>query len=270
MGMSGRNHNVPLRLIMRILRQIWAVFGIVLFLLMTACCIPYFLFHMAATPGKRALRRNIWFLHHPFANLFLLLTGVRRRVHGAHLLDRKQSYVIVANHASSIDFVVNAAAYPGIFRFLAKQELLKVPIFGWLVGKMCLIVDRKNAMSRARSVVALKKELEEGVSVLIYPEGSRNSGDTPLAPFYDGAFRLAIQMGAPILPMTITNIKAVSHAAKGLDLWPGMLDIYFDAPIETNGLKGEDATNLMERVRLMMEAHITQKSEATTQYRAVE
>jgi 1-acyl-sn-glycerol-3-phosphate acyltransferase len=242
---------------MRLFRNIWAVYGVILFLVMTVISTPYFLFNMAVTPGKRALRRNIWYLHHPFANLFLMLTLVRRRIFGHERIDPKQSYVIVANHASSIDFVVNGAAFPGIFRFLAKQELLKVPVFGSLVRKMCLIVDRKSAMSRARSVVALKKELEEGVSVLIYPEGSRNAGQEALAPFYDGAFRLAIQMGAPILPMTISNVRTVSDASKGLDLCPGVLNIHFDAPIDTKNLKSEDTAALMAQVRGLMERHIS-------------
>jgi 1-acyl-sn-glycerol-3-phosphate acyltransferase len=242
--------------IMRIFRSIWAVYGVVLFLAMTALSIPYFLFNMAIAPGKRALRRNIQFLHHPFAQTFLALTGIGRRVHGRQHIDPQQSYVIVANHASSVDFVVNAAAFPGIFRFLAKQELLKVPIFGWLVKKMCLVVDRKNAMSRARSVVYMKKELAEGVSVLVYPEGSRNTTGESLAEFFDGAFRLAIQTGAPILPMTITNIAQVSQAARGLDLSPGWLQVHFDAPIPTEGLRGEDAAQLMATVRQRMIAHL--------------
>jgi len=242
---------------MRIFRFIWAVYGALLFLLMMLLSIPYILLIMAISPGKSALRRNIWYLHHPFSDTFFLLTGIRIRPHGRELFDAKQSYVIVSNHKSSLDFIANAKSFPGIFRFLAKDELKKVPIFGWVVKKMCLTVDRKSAISRARSVVAMKKELEEGVSVFIYPEGSRNKGDEPLGQFYDGAFRIAIQTGAPVLPMTIVNVEKVCDSSK-MDLSPGVLHIYYDAPIPTKDLKSDDVDTLKNLVREKMMAHLTQ------------
>jgi 1-acyl-sn-glycerol-3-phosphate acyltransferase len=164
--------------------------------------------------------------------------------------------VIVANHRSSIDFIVNAVAFPGIFRFLAKQELMKIPIFGWVVKKMCLTVDRSSAMSRARSVVEIKKQLARGWSVLIYPEGGRNRTESPLAPFYDGAFRIAIQTGAPIAIQTVQNVEAVSASVKSVDLCPGTLYIAWDEPIETAQLTAEDIPALKEAVRNRMNVHL--------------
>lgn len=236
---------------MRIFRSVWAVYGALLFLLMMLLSIPYILTVMAISPGKKALRRNIWYLHHPFTHTFFFLTGIRIQAHGHELFDPTKSYVIVSNHSSSLDFISNAGAFPGIFRFLAKDELIKIPIFGWVVKKMCLTVDRKSAISRARSVIALKKELEEGVSVFIYPEGSRNKSDEPLATFYDGAFRIAIQTGAPVLIMTIVNVKKVCDS-NSIDLSPGTLHIYYDAPIPTKDLSAEDVGALKELVRQKM------------------
>ncbi len=240
---------------MRIFRSVWAVYGALLFLLMMLLSIPYILLVMAVSPGKRALRRNIWYLHHPFTHTFFTLIGVRIKAHGLELFDPKQSYVIVSNHSSSLDFIANAGAFPGIFRFLAKEELMKIPIFGWVVKKMCLTVDRKSAISRARSVIALKKELEEGVSVFIYPEGSRNTTDEPLATFYDGAFRIAVQTGAPVLPMTIVNVKKVCDS-NHFDLSPGVLHIYYDAPISTKELASDDVGKLKDLVRDKMLARL--------------
>ena len=142
---------------MQIFRAAWAVYGVVLFLLMMLLSIPVLLFNMILAPGKKALRNNIWYLHHPFSRTFFMLIGVRIKVEGLEHIDRKQSYVIVSNHRSSLDFIANAVVFPGIFRFLAKQELQKIPIFGWVVKKMCLTVARKRAISRARSVIAMKK-----------------------------------------------------------------------------------------------------------------
>ena len=237
---------------MTLFRSFWAIYGILLFLTMTAVTIPILLLNMAVTPGTLALRRNIRFMHHVFAKIFLLLVGIRLRIHGKEHIINGHSYVIVANHTSSVDFIINGAAFPGIFRFLAKQDLLKIPLFGFVVRKMCLIVDRKSAMSRARSVVALKQELSEGVSVLIYPEGSRNKTTDALGKFYDGAFRIAIQTKASILPFTIANIRQVSDASRGLDLCPGVVDIYVETPITTDLFNADDTAMLSERVRTQM------------------
>ncbi|MFN0037358.1 MAG: lysophospholipid acyltransferase family protein, partial [Saprospiraceae bacterium] len=165
-------------------------------------------------------------------------------------LDPKQSYVLVGNHNSSLDFILNGHAFPGVFRFLAKQELLKIPVFGFIVRKMCLIVDRSSAMSRARSVVALKQQLAEGWSIFIYPEGSRNLSGQPLAPFFDGAFRIAIQTGAPVAVQTIVNIRHIT--ANGAGLRPGTVRVVWETPIPTGGLGAGDIGTLKEQAEGLM------------------
>lgn len=238
---------------MGIFRKIWAIYAVLLFLLLLFVAgFPVLLVNMAFTPGERALRRNIYFLHHVFTPVFLTLVGIHVRVEGAEKLDKKQSYLIVGNHSSALDFIVNAAAFPGIFRFLAKQDLHKVPVFGWVVKKMCLTVDRSSAMSRARSVVLLKHQLAAGWSIFIYPEGGRNRTSEPLAPFYDGAFRIAIQTQAPIAVQTIVNMKQISATARSVDLRPGIVHIIWDTPIETKGFTQENIPNLKEQVRQLM------------------
>lgn len=238
-------------------RKIWAIYAVVLFLGLMTLTMPVMLINMIGVSGTRALRRNIWFLHHVFTPVFLAFVGIRVSVTGRNNLDPNQSYVIIGNHNSALDFVVNAQAFPGVFRFLAKQELHKIPVFGWVVKTMCLSVDRRSAMSRARSVVELKKQLADGWSIFIYPEGGRNQTDDPLAPFYDGAFRIAIQTKAPLAVQTIVNIKAISSTARSLDLRPGTVRIVWDAPIETAQMTADDISMLKEQVRAMMLRHIT-------------
>jgi 1-acyl-sn-glycerol-3-phosphate acyltransferase len=214
--------------------KIWAGYAVLLFLALMTLSLPVVGLNMIITPGKRALRNNIWYLHHVFTPVFLALVGIRLKVEGRDLLDPAQSYVIVGNHSSSLDFIVNAHAFPGVFRFLAKQELLKIPVFGWIVGKMCLIVDRSSAMSRARSVVALKQQLSEGWSIFIYPEGSRNKTGDAIGHFYDGAFRIAIQTGAPLAIQTITNIRQITAGGRGLR--PGTVKVVWEKPVSTTGM----------------------------------
>jgi len=234
---------------MSLFRKFWAAYAVILFLLLMTLSLPVLLIFMAVTPGERALRNNIYYLHHIFTPIFLTLVGIRLKVEGREKIDPKQSYVIVGNHRSSLDFIVHAHAFPGVFRFLAKQELQKIPVFGWVVKKMCLIVDRSSAMSRARSVVALKQHLADGWSIFIYPEGSRNKTDDLLGPFYDGAFRIAIQTKAPVAVETIVNMSKV---VSGYDLRPGVVRIIWDAPIPTEGMTADDIPVLKDRVEKMM------------------
>ena len=239
---------------MTIFRKIWAAYAAILFLVLMTLSLPVILLNMIIAPGIPALRHNIWYLHHFFTPLFLTLVGVRLRIEGREQLDKRQSYVIVGNHRSSLDFIVHAHAFPGVFRFLAKQELQKIPVFGWVVKKMCLNVDRRSAMSRARSVVALKQQLAEGWSIFIYPEGSRNKSDDMLGPFYDGAFRIAIQTGAPLVIETILNM---SEIAEGYDLNPGVVRIVWDGPISTTGMTAADIPTLKSEVEQKMRERIT-------------
>ncbi len=234
--------------------KIWAIYAAALFLILMTLSLPIVGLNMAITPGKRALRNNIFYLHHIFTPIFLTLVGIRLKVEGRERIDPKKSYVIVGNHRSSLDFIVNGHAFPGVFRFLAKQELLKIPVFGLIVRKMCLVVDRSSAMSRARSVVALKQQLAEGWSIFIYPEGSRNDTEQPLAPFFDGAFRIAIQTGAPVAVQTIVNIRHIT--ANGEGLRPGTVRIVWEEPIETEGLDSKDIENLKEKAENLMKQRL--------------
>jgi 1-acyl-sn-glycerol-3-phosphate acyltransferase len=237
---------------MTILRKVWAAYGVFLFLFMMLLSIPIIAFHMISAPGTRALKKNIHYLYHQFTPIFLALVGVKMQVTGLENIDSTRASVIIGNHRSALDFIINAHAWPGVFRFLAKEELLKVPIFGWVVGKMCLIVDRSSAMSRARSMVALRQHIEAGWSIFIYPEGSRNQTDQPLSDFYDGAFRIALQSNAPIAVVVIKNINEIMSSAKSADLWPGTVDIHWCGSIETKGMKADQIGVLKEQAREMM------------------
>jgi 1-acyl-sn-glycerol-3-phosphate acyltransferase len=111
-----------------------------------------------------------------------------------------------------------------------------------------LIVDRSSAMSRARSMVVLKKELQDGWNIFIYPEGSRNSTAEPLAPFYDGAFRIAIQSKAPIAVLVTKDMGNVSSTTKSVDLWPGTIHLHWCAFVETSQYKSDQVSELKELV----------------------
>lgn len=236
---------------MRLHRKLWAIYGLTVFFLLWLVFFPFYYFSFLVFP-KAWRKYIIWFSHHIYTRLFFGLTLIQVRVEGREQLNPKQTYILVSNHLSVLDFMINARAYPGVYKFLAKRELVKIPVFGFIVRKLCVLVDRTSAASRLASIKFLKKTLEEGYSVFVYPEGTRNRSDAPLLPFHKGAFKIAVESGYPIAVQTITGVKNVAGTASGLDLWPGTVRVFWSKPIEVEGLDEKDVNRLMEKVREMM------------------
>ncbi|GIV30970.1 MAG: hypothetical protein KatS3mg029_0321 [Saprospiraceae bacterium] len=232
-------------------RTCWAIYGLTVFFLMWVVFMPFYFLGFALLP-KPWRKIIFWFSHHVYTRIFFTLTLIRIQVEGLEHLDPQQRYIIVSNHLTPIDFMVNARAFPGIYKFLAKRELVKVPLFGYIVRKMCVLVDRRDARSRAQSIQFLKQTLEEGYSVFVYPEGTRNRSSEPLLPFHKGAFRIAIESGVPVAIQTITDIRKVCASAEGLDLSPGTVKVVWSKPIPVEGMTERDVNTLAEMVRSEM------------------
>jgi len=233
---------------MKFLRNIWAIYGFLIFFLMWLVLMPFYFFAFLLFP-KSWRKYIIWFSHQIFTRIFFTLTFIRIKVEGLENLGPGQTYIIVSNHLSALDFMINARAYPGVFKYLAKRELVKVPVFGFIVRKMCVLVDRSSAASRSASMKFLRETLDEGYAVFLYPEGTRNRSDGPLLPFHKGAFRIAIESGRPVAVQTILGVKKVSGSASGLDLWPGTVRVVWSKPLETSGLTMKDVDTLIEQVK---------------------
>jgi len=231
-------------------RKTWAIYGFFIFFLVWLMLMPFLLFAFVVLPnsGHRPL---IWFLHHIYTRLYFLLTFTWVKISGRNHLNKNQSYIIVSNHVSHIDFMLNAMAFPKAYKYLAKKELTRIPIFGLIVKKLCVLVDRGNAESRRKSIQYLQKTLKAGYSIFLYPEGTRNKTDDLLQPFQKGAFKLAIQTGTPIAVQTIVGIERISGKGE-LNLLPGMVEVIWSKPIETVGMELKEVQELMEEVRALM------------------
>ena len=180
---------------------------------------------------------------------------IRLRVFGKEKVDKNATYVFVANHASQVDIIASASAMPQPIRFLAKAEIKHIPVFGYMVKMLAIMVDRKSKESREKSVQYMVDELKKGNSLFIYPEGTRNRTDQPLKEFKDGAFRVAILAGVPIVVQTLIGAKEVNDP-RGLQLYPGKVDVYFSDPIETKNMTVDDVPLLKERVKAEMLKHL--------------
>jgi 1-acyl-sn-glycerol-3-phosphate acyltransferase len=169
------------------------------------------------------------------------------KVTGRQHIRPGQSYVIMMNHQSQFDILAFYGHWGRQFRWVMKQELRKVPGLGWgcaAVGH--IFIDRSDRERAIASLNAARDKLQGGVSVMFFPEGTR-SADGRLGPFKKGGFIMALEMGLPILPVTITGSRAVLPARRK-SLLPGKIRIQIHPPIEVTGLSLEQQDELMERV----------------------
>lgn len=172
--------------------------------------------------------------------------------------DERESYVVVSNHQTMMDILANVNGAPKevVFKFLGKQEADRVPFFGYLINRLFILVDRKSEASRKTSFVRMKREMEKGYSIIIYPEGTRNRTPEPIKEFYDGAFRLAIEMQKPILVNTLVGIRELNPPTGFFTYLPGKLYSHWDTPISTIGMTLEDIPKLKKKVGEIMIARL--------------
>lgn len=160
--------------------------------------------------------------------------------------------VIVANHESDAD-VFFAACLPWDTKFLSKDSLYNLPFLGWamrLTGDVGVV--RGDKESGAAAVEACRVWLLRGVSVVIFPEGTR-SRTSELLPFYEGAFRLAIETGRPVQPVAIAGTRR-AMAPGSLLLRPARAEARILDPVPVAGLTEADVPALTLRVRQTIEA----------------
>ncbi|HVU51897.1 MAG TPA: lysophospholipid acyltransferase family protein [Polyangia bacterium] len=183
-----------------------------------------------------------------WSRVLLGSAGVRLRVSMRAPLDPKRPYVVMPNHLSMVDIWAIFVAVPVPLRFIAKDQLGRIPLFGWAMraGRF-IFIDRQNAASARRSIDAAAERIRKGCSVVIFPEGTR-SRDGKLGAFKKGGFHLAINSGAEVVPVAIKGSRAIMPRGAAL-MRAGVVEIEIGAPIATAGLGADDRQRLLEEVR---------------------
>lgn len=186
-----------------------------------------------------------------WAGCLLALSRVRVRLEGLENIDPRSTYVFMANHQSMFDIPALQAHLPMQFRWLAKKELFEIPIFGHaMAGAGYIPIDRSNRRSAHKSLMEGARKIAEGVSVVVFPEGSR-SKDGEIMPFLPGGFHLAARSGRPIVPVVMAGTHAVLPKGS-LRMRPGRVVVSILRPIDTASLAKADKQALMDNVRSMM------------------
>lgn len=177
---------------------------------------------------------------------YLFMIGCPLTVIGRKNFKKGENYIVLCNHNALMDIPVSSPSIPGGNKTIAKIEMAKVPVFGYIYKTGSVLVDRSSDTSRKESYNKMKQVLSMGLHMCIYPEGTRNKTDQPLKSFHGGAFKLAIETGKSIIPGIIFNTKKVLPFDKPYQVIPHSLEIHFLAPIPL--LPEETTESLQARV----------------------
>ncbi|MBI3568257.1 MAG: 1-acyl-sn-glycerol-3-phosphate acyltransferase [Gemmatimonadetes bacterium] len=171
-------------------------------------------------------------------------------VAGQMVSDPRRPYVAVANHESWADIFL-LCHLPWEMKWLSKDAMFKIPCFGWMMRMAGDIsIRRGERSSGAQALLAARDRLAKRVSVMVFPEGTR-SRDGSMLPFKDGAFRVAIETGTPILPMVVAGTRRAM--AKGsMRFARARARLLVLPPIDTAGLSIADVATLRERTRTLI------------------
>ena len=203
-----------------------------------------------------SISREKWYpyffkLARVWAKVILIGMGFLYRVEKEDTLDPKKSYMLIANHTSMTDIMLMLVAVKNPFVFVGKQELAKIPLFGFFYKRTCILVDRSSAKSRQAVFLRAQRRLKQGLSICIFPEGGVPEEHVVLDTFKNGAFRLAINHKTPVVPITFhDNKKLFSYTFFSGN--PGKMRAKIHKFITTESLTVADTNALNEAARTII------------------
>lgn len=240
------NHGAWLR-VRNFFRIIHTGYGVVIFaliflLIFPLLCIPILFKSQFRLTGVF----NRW-----WAKLLFILIGVPFKTEYQFKPDPKKQYIFCPNHFSYLDIpTVGLNKHNTIF--VGKSAMEKIPLFGWMYSKLHITVDRSKLKSRYTTILRSMEAIDEGKSLIIYPEGGIITKHPPhLSGFKDGAFRVAIEKQIPIVPVTIPYNWILLPDSEFVLHWHP-IKVIFHAPIHTIGLSMHDIDQLKQQVRLVI------------------
>jgi len=195
---------------------------------------------------------------HYYAKLWgkiaLLANRVKVRVEGMEHLNGKGPYIFMSNHQGYYDIFTLLSHLPYQFKWLAKKELFSVPFLGWTMAAVGYIsIDRGGTRDTVKAMNEAARKIQEGMSVVIFPEGSR-SRDGSIQAFKKGGFTLAIKSKVPIVPVAISGSRDIMPKDR-LTAAPGEIRMFVDSPIEVQHYSLKDRESLMKKVRETISKH---------------
>lgn len=209
----------------------------ILFFLTLIVYIPVMLFAvlLEALGCRRAERRLVDVCVRLWCRMRLVLAGVKVTVTGRENIPAGRAVMFTPNHQGNFDIPVMLTSLDKPHGLLAKIETKKIPLVRtWMRLLGCVFVDRADTRSALHSLTECTRRLEEGESLIVFPEGTRSKGG-PMGEFKQGAFRMACKAGVPVVPVAIEGTYRVMEQNGGL-IRPAHVRVQILPPIETKGL----------------------------------
>ncbi len=242
-----------MKLMLGFLRFIYCIWAFIWFLILMLLSFPLVMLSLCF--GKVKGGNLIYQICKTWGLIWYFLIRINYQPVWEVPVNAKKQYIFVANHISYMDIpqILMLAELGQPLRILGKYEMVKVPIFGWIYRAAVILVDRRNAQTRAKSVRALKAAIKNGISIFIFPEGTFNETNEPLKSFFDGAFRIAIETGTPIKPVLLIDTLERLHYRSVFALTPGKNRVVYLEEVSVEGLGMKDIAILKQKVFDLMD-----------------
>ncbi len=242
-----------MRTIKQVLQYIYTCYAFAVFLLFMFILFPFVI--LASLFGRIRGGNMVYHLCRFWADGAMFCWGIRHKNIFEVPHDHNHPVIFVFNHISYIDIPVILASFrKQPMRVLAKAEMAKIPVFGFIYKAATVMVDRSDSEHRAKSVQILKSILKKNISVAIAPEGTFNMTGKPLKEFYDGAFKIAIETQTPIKPVLFLDTYDRLNYHSVFSFTPGRSRTVFLEEINVNGFTLENVNELKQLVYNIMEA----------------
>lgn len=177
------------------------------------------------------------------------ISGVKLTVIGEENVPKDEAVLYVGNHRSYFDIILTYSRCPRLTGYVSKDVMGKVPLLNiWMKRLYCLFLDRKDMKKGLKTILTGVDQIKNGISMCIFPEGTRNRTEAEMLPFKGGSLKLAEKTGCPIIPMAITNSADIleNHIPK---IRPAHVIIQYGAPIRLEELSSEDRKHLSAYVQ---------------------
>lgn len=243
---------------MKILRTVHTAYGFFIFILLLILLFPLLLVPIIF-PSRFSWTGiiNRW-----WAKLLFVFVFLPYEVECRSKLNPHKTYIFCPNHFSYLD-IPAMGLNPVNTIFVGKNDMERVPLFGFMYRKLHLTVDRGSLRSRGNTLLNSLKAIDDGKSLVIYPEGGIASSHPPrIAPFKDGAFRTAIEKQISVVPVTIPFNWIILPDQKPLRLHRGNVKVIFHKPIETKGMTIMDVKKLRDKVYAVIAGELEKQNHA--------
>lgn len=200
-----------------------------------------------------------------WSRTLLKMAGARVEIIGEDNIPKDTAVVFVANHQSNFDIPLMISSVPGTKGFIAKKEILKMPLVrDWMQLMQCVFIDRSNIRQQVKAISEGVQTLKNGQSIVVFPEGTR-SVDGNLNEFKPGSLKLATKSGSPIVPVAIINSRGLMPKGRMI-ITPASVKVVILNPIEITPEMNKETSALAEQIKSIIESEIQRHEDISSQH----